>query len=296
MRPLLLILCLQIPFGACAVVPRVVPDDAAVGRMELVELRSEVFGNSRTLRVWLPPAYDRDEEELYPVLYLNDGQNLFDRSTSQFSEYEWEVDETAARLIRDGRIPPVVVVGIDNAGKRDRPREYLPWEDSYLTPAEPDPRGRDYPRFLLGEVVPFIENRYRVLTGSEHRYLGGSSYGGLITVFTATRSPGEFAGLLVESPSLYVNEAAVLTNAEAVTEWPGRIYIGIGTHEGQSECRNDNYVRDAVADVRRLQAILETSPHPPDLHVEVERCGLHSERYWAKRLPRGLTFLFGPDE
>ncbi|MQA89207.1 MAG: hypothetical protein GEU90_03070 [Gemmatimonas sp.] len=94
-------------------------------------------------------------------------------------------------------------------------------------------------------------------------------------------------------PSLCVSDAAVLSLAESVTEWPNRIYMGIGTHEGRTECRDDNAVGDAVADVRRLEAIMESTRRPPEIDVVVEPCGLHSERYWAGRLSRALTFLFG---
>ncbi|MQA89208.1 MAG: hypothetical protein GEU90_03075 [Gemmatimonas sp.] len=201
MRIFALVCCLQFAVGGCASVPSHPSSGDAAGRLELLELRSEVFGNSRTLRVWLPPGYDGGAKA-YPALYLNDGQSLFDRSTSQFSGDQWLVDESAARLIQDSMIAPVIVVGIDNAGKRNRPKEYLPWEDVHLSPPEPSPRGQDYPRFLFEEVIPVIEQRYRVLADREHRYLGGASYGGLIAVYTAAQRPHELTGLLVETFAL----------------------------------------------------------------------------------------------
>src|SRR6266851_10393035 len=96
------------------------------GELRLHEFQSRIFRNTRMLRVWLPPGYDDPENEgrHYPVFYLNDGQNLFDRATA-FIGVEWQVDETADRLIREDKIPPLIIVGLDNAGK-DRAREYLP--------------------------------------------------------------------------------------------------------------------------------------------------------------------------
>jgi len=98
--------------------PEVIRVDAAAGDLRLHEFRSRFFRNTRFLRVWLPPGYDDAENSIkfYPVLYLNDGQNLFEPSTS-FTGVEWQVDETAERLIREGQIPPMIVVEIDNAVK-----------------------------------------------------------------------------------------------------------------------------------------------------------------------------------
>src|SRR5580693_4577652 len=98
----------------------------ATGDLRLHEFRSRIFRNTRLLRVWLPPGYDdaQNAGRHYPVLYLNDGQNLFETSTA-FAGIEWQVDETADRLIREGAVPPLIVVGIDNTGK-ERIREYMP--------------------------------------------------------------------------------------------------------------------------------------------------------------------------
>src|SRR5437588_9247768 len=108
------------------VAPGVIRVEAATGDLRLHEFRSRFFRNTRFLRVWLPPGYDAVENHArrYPVLYLNDGQNLFENSTS-FTGVEWQVDETADRLIREGIVQPMIMVGIDNAAK-DRLREYMP--------------------------------------------------------------------------------------------------------------------------------------------------------------------------
>src|ERR1700689_2075464 len=133
------------------------PKCSVVGHLVLEPLTSKVFGNTRMLRVWLPPGYDaKDHAKRYPVLYLNDGQNLFDACTSMFSSDEWRVDETATALIGGGKIPPMIFVGIDSAGKRDRPKKYLPFPDDALRPPPTDVHGKDYPHFLVDEAIPFI--------------------------------------------------------------------------------------------------------------------------------------------
>src|SRR5215469_16896369 len=104
--------------NSTALEPGVIRVAAATGDLRLHEFRSRFFRNKRFLRVWLPPGYDNRENasQRYPVLYLNDGQNLFEPSTS-FAGVEWQVDETAERLIRQGQVPPMIIVGIDHGGR-----------------------------------------------------------------------------------------------------------------------------------------------------------------------------------
>src|SRR5215471_14197694 len=179
--------------------PEVIRVDAAAGDLRLHEFRSRFFRNTRFLRVWLPPGYDdaKNSIKFYPVLYLNDGQNLFEPSTS-FTGVEWQVDETAERLIRESQIPPMIIVGIDNAQK-DRFREYMPHRS--LQPMMLRVQGQRYPNFLLKEVMPFVARNYRVATGPENTGLGGSSLGALISLYTAAVRPGLIGHLLLESPS-----------------------------------------------------------------------------------------------
>src|SRR5580698_9766269 len=126
----------------------------ATGDLRLHEFRSRIFHNTRFLRVWLPPGYDDPEnaDRRYPVLYLNDGQNLFEASTS-FTGVEWQVDETGDRLIREGVIQPMIFVGMDNAA-RERIREYMPHRS--LHPMTLRAHGTRYPSFLFKEVIPFM--------------------------------------------------------------------------------------------------------------------------------------------
>jgi predicted alpha/beta superfamily hydrolase len=269
------------------------------GDLRVHDFASRVFGNTRKLRVLLPDGYDRQENAArrYPVLYLNDGQNLFDRATAVFNPAEWQVDEAIHALASEGRIPPLIVVGVDNAGRRGRPREYLPYVDEFLQPSEPDPQGRRYPAFLVDEVMPFVNARYRTRTDPEGTGLGGSSYGALAALYTVVARPGVFGRLLVESPSIYVDDARILQEA-ASASWPARVYLGVGTNEGgRPDCRTeDTSESEAVADVRRIERLIgqKMSGSPAELLVFVEPCATHHETAWARRLPRALEFLFGP--
>src|SRR5579863_3688107 len=189
----------------------------AAGDLRLHQFRSRVFRITRYLRVWLPAGYDDGENggRRYPVLYLNDGQNLFETSTA-FAGVEWRADETAERLIREGTVPPMIIVGMDNTG-RDRVREYMPHRSMH--PMMLRVQGRRYPDFLMKEVMPFVEKNYRVGTGPENTGLGGSSLGALIALYTAMVRPGVIGRLLLESPSLWASGRQLIRESRSVRIW-----------------------------------------------------------------------------
>jgi predicted alpha/beta superfamily hydrolase len=263
--------------------------ESATGDLRLHEFRSRIFRNTRFLRVWLPPGYDDAEnrDRRYPVFYLNDGQNLFEASTS-FTGVEWQVDETADRLIREAAIAPMIIVGIDNAGKA-RIREYMPYRSFSLQPMLMRVQGNRYPDFLLKEVVPFVARNYRVATGSENTGLGGSSLGALIALYTAMVRPNAIGRLLLESPSLWASNRQIIRESRSVKRWPEKIYLGAGT----AETGNPDRDRSVVDDVREFDAILRRSGLDDDhLRLVIEEGGTHHESAWARRFPEALRFLF----
>jgi predicted alpha/beta superfamily hydrolase len=256
----------------------------ASGNLWLHELSSRIFGNTRLLRVWLPPNYGGSGAARYPVLYLNDGQNLFDPATA-FGGVHWQVGETATRLIADKKIRPLIIVGIDNT--KGRANEYIPYKSK--DPRVWNARGKDYPDFLQREVMPVIEGYYPVLKGPENTGLGGSSLGGLITLFTQLAAPGVFGRLLIESPSLYVASRKILAESRRFRSWPERTYLATGTHE------TGNAEKDAkiVSDVRELESILRGAGlNDPQLRVRIDDGATHHESAWAARLPEALEFLY----
>jgi enterochelin esterase-like enzyme len=260
---------------------------SVVGDLRLHEFQSRIFDNTRMLRVWLPPEYDDPVNLLryYPVFYLNDGQNLFDRG-SAYTGVEWQVDETADRLIREKVIPPMILVGIDNAQK-DRPKEYLSYRS--LNPPQLRPQGKRYPDFLINEVMPFLYERYRIGRGPENTGLGGSSLGAIISLYTVMDRPGVFGRLLLESPSLFISNRQLLKHSLAVRQWPERIVLAIGTRE----CGNEERDQEIVDDVRELEHILRRAGLGEEhLLVKIDEGAAHSEGDWARRFPEALKFLF----
>jgi predicted alpha/beta superfamily hydrolase len=255
--------------------------------LETHDLESTHLGLRRRITVWLPPRARGDSPGPYPVLYLNDGQNLFEPARA-FAGRTWRVADTAARLVRQGRIPPLLIVGIDH-GESRRSREYLPIEDD-RNPGARKPLGRRYAEFVTGEVMPLIRRTYPVAWGASNSGFGGSSYGAVAALYTAMLKPGVFGRLLLESPSLYVGGQYLLRRARTAQRWPSRIYLGVGTVETERAEVND----EAVANVRRLEALLLRRRFGARrLLTVVEEGAAHSEDAWAGRLPRALEFLYG---
>ena len=256
----------------------------AGGRLVLHELRSRVFGNTRLVRVWLPPDYDGSGAAHYPILYLNDGQNLFEAATA-FVGVHWQAGETAARLIGERKIPPLIIVGIDNT--KSRIQEYIAYKSS--DPRVLHPKGRNYPKFLRREVMPLIEERYMVRKGPENTGLGGASLGGLITLYTQFALPDVFGRLLIESPSLFVSNKKILEENPRFCGWASRIYLAVGTREvGNPE--KDAKIVDGV---RELESRLRACGLGEDrLKVRIEEGAGHNEAAWAARFPEALEFLY----
>jgi enterochelin esterase-like enzyme len=208
-----------------------------------------------------------------------------------YTGVEWQVDETADRMIREKLIPPMILVGIDNAQK-DRPKEYLSYRS--LNPPQLRPQGRRYPDFLINEVMPFLYERYRIGRGPENTGLGGSSLGAIISLYTVMDRPGVFGRLLLESPSLFISNRQLLKQSLAVRQWPERIFLAVGTRESGREERD----KEIVDDVRELEGILrrlaERLEVPGLEGDEPDRLGAGGTRTAAhRRLDRGARCAIG---
>jgi predicted alpha/beta superfamily hydrolase len=265
-------------------------DHTVIGWLEIVPFESKIFHNKRMLRVLVPANYfsPHNAHRSYPVLYMQDGQNLFDEATSP--QGEWHVDETVEHLVGAFKIPPMFVVGIDNAGDQ-RSSEYLAYPDPLNKDVtEKNALGKDYARFLTTEVMPFIEKRYRISRGPLNTGIGGSSYGADIALYTALKYPTLFGHLLVESPELRIGDRALIKDAEKATLLPRKIYVGIGTKEGNDPSQGPILVED----VRQLEAVLvKKGMGATRLRVAIEEGGQDNEAAWSRRLPDALLFLYG---
>ena len=241
---------------------------------------SRYLRNQRDLIVYLPPGYDHQPHRHYPVLYLHDGQNLFDGATSFIPGMDWHVGQTADRYIHAGRVEPVIIVGIYNAGKQ-RLGEYTPTRMPRLGGG----RANRYAKFLLDEVRPFLKRRYRVKEEPENTGIGGSSLGGLVSLYLGLKQPQIFGKIAALSPSVWWNERVILRFAATVPVQPlPQIWLDIGTREGPR----------IVDDVERFRDVLVGKGWQPERNLHYQRVegAEHNEAAWAQRVGPFLQFLF----
>ncbi|MCA9287200.1 MAG: hypothetical protein KDA05_01365 [Phycisphaerales bacterium] len=267
-------------------IERPIEATGTVVRLELVGGAGRAAGTVRNAQVWLPPGYSdpANAQRRYPVLYMLDGQNLFQTPPGGFGE--WHADETATRLIEEGRIEPLIIVGIPHAGLY-RSDEYLPF--SWIPNA--DASGAAFEAWLLGHVMPRVERAFRVQTGAEHTGIGGASLGGVMSVFIGTRHPDVFGRMLAESVSTMggpTGEFSMFVNGRE--EWPRRVFIGMGGREAREIASTDN---DAYVEwARSLERRALATSRPPEVKIVVVPEHAHNEDAWAARLPEALEFLF----
>ncbi len=236
----------------------------------------------RDVIVYLPPGYDHDPSRRYPVLYLQDGQNLFDSATA-FLGNEWGLDEAAEYLIEKGEIAPLIIVGIYNTGVK-RISEYTPVRDR---------RGRGglarrYGRMIVEDLKPFIDSQYRTSTGPEDTGLGGSSLGGLVSLFLGLQYPEVFGKLAVMSPSVWWANRDILQRVRRLRpKARAKIWLDIGTAEGG----RPYLVQRDTQDLK--DALVEKGWKPGvDLAFHVDQGAGHDEKAWGYRIQYALKFLF----
>jgi predicted alpha/beta superfamily hydrolase len=248
---------------------------------------SRFLGNRRDVLVYLPPGYRRSTTRRFPVLYLHDGQNMFDAATA-FGGVEWGADETAQRLIKQRLMEPIIIVAVANTGA-DRIHEYAPTRGRIEEGGRKRSKGllKKYGHFLAEELKPFIDARYRTLPGPEYTGLGGSSLGGLATMVLGLWFPHVFRRLAVMSPSIWWDDCVLLLMIQQLDEaakLPLKIWLDTGTNEpGWERAR---ILRDGLLEKGwRLY---------DDLHYFEDEGAGHSEGAWAHRLDAVLRFLYPP--
>ena len=238
----------------------------------LPQVWSPQLNNARDILVYLPPSYLAGARR-YRVIYMQDGQNLFDRATS-FAGVEWQVDETMEALSVEGL--EAIVVGIPHMGDR-RLAEYTPLSNSWWRGC-----GDQYAAFVCDTLKPLIDRSLRTLTGRASTGIFGSSMGALIGLYTFFERPDMFGRCGAMSPSLWVGRGVINQHLRPPQDGD-RIYIDNGTREGSA---------------RPLVALLREKGYQDqdNLMYVVEEGGQHTEAAWARRLPNALRFLLKPEE
>lgn len=247
------------------------------------------FLSGRRCWVWLPPGYESSSAR-YPVLYMHDGQNLFDASRSFAGE--WHIDETCTALIAAGEIEPLIVVGIENSA--DRCWEYTPWAGGPCTGGG----GDAYLQAIRDHLIPEVDRRYRTRTGPDHTMMAGSSLGGLITHYAGHTYPETWGRIAAFSSSLWWNAGAMVPYAAGRPKPPlARYYQDMGTIEAGGTTDGDGDGTDDYIELLRLMrdvALAQGFADGADF-LSVEGAGhTHNEYWWSQRAPGALRFLVDP--
>jgi len=244
------------------------------------QFASSLVDEKHDFVVYVPPTYNLERDRMFPVLFMQDGQNLFDPETSFMKGNYWHLGETADELILAGKIEPLVMVGIYNTGEH-RIDEYTPLEDRRLGGGRADAYGQ----MLVEELRPFVAQKYRVIVSGADCGMGGSSLGGLVSMYLGLRYPHIFGKLAIMSPSVWWRNRTILKTVSQLRHNTGqRVWLDIGTNESKR----------ALPDVQLLKQALERKgwSQGENLgYMEAEGAD-HSEGAWAQRVAPMLQFLF----
>lgn len=245
---------------------------------------SNVLGNDRRVWAYLPPTYLENTRATFPVVYMQDGQNLFDPGRA-FGGNEWQVDETIDRAAEDGSFAEAIVIGPENTSERIY--EYTPTRDDSVG----EGGGlRLYLRMVVEELEPAVDAMLRTRRGAENTAIVGSSLGGLVAAYGGLWYPERFGLLGVMSPSTWWDNERIIADVRTGAGTMPRA-LRVYVDSGDSGPSNDDVERTArLARTYRDVGYVEGR----DLHYVVQMGAVHSEVYWAQRLPGALRFLLGP--
>jgi len=247
------------------------------------DFTSTILGNTRGIWIYLPPTYIENTRASMPVVYMHDGQNLFDPSAA-FGGNTWQVQQTMDAAAEDGSIAEAIVVGAENTA--DRMSEYTPVPDPSQSPAGGN--GEKYLQMLITELKPKIDHDMRTLSDPAHTALVGSSLGGLITAYAGAKHADVYGLVGVMSPSTWWDNDWIVGEVGMTPSSPRplRVYVD----SGDSGPSNDDVTNTAM-----LAAAYQTLGYAKGstLDYVVQMGGQHNEVYWAQRLPGALAFLLG---
>lgn len=251
--------------------PKKAKASTANKNVQIIETAFFIPQLNRTRRIWiyLPESYSSSRKK-YPVLYMHDGQNVFE-DTSSFSG-EWGIDEAMDTL---GKIKEMIVVAIDNGGDK-RLNEYAPFDMERYGKAE----GDEYVAFLINTLRPYINKKYRTKKCGKHNYVAGSSMGGLISFYAVLKFPKKWGGAGVFSPAFWIVPQLKNIVSERSKKVKGKIYFYAGKQEG------DEMVPDMLAVFSKMNQYSKAK-----METVIRSEGKHNEATWRKEFPLFYKWL-----
>ncbi len=271
----LLTFLMAFSFTACNSQKDTINSSTALPNVIVVDQPFEMLGlnRQRQIRIYLPKNYNKSKQN-YPVLYMHDGQNLFDNTTSYAGE--WGVDETLDQLSILFKFD-LIVVGIDN-GKEKRMNEMSPWENKEFGKAE----GEQYMDFIVKQIKPYIDSAYRTLPSRENTAIMGSSMGGLITHFAIYKYPDVFGKAGIFSSSYWFSKEVYDFTLQSPIPKDARLYLMVGDNEG-----------DMVDDSEKMYRTILATGHPKqNLTLLIDPEGEHGETTWRRQFGPAIMWLF----
>lgn len=271
-----------------------------VGKIDRLAPFDSKFVQPRMVDIWTPPNYEEAKDQRYAVLYMHDGQNLFDPSTSRLSHTDWGMDEAVTRLMSESKIRPTIVVGIWSTEKR--PLEYMPqklphsfsYNEMRLSlrrEVKGDLCSDDYLRFMVEEVKPYVDTHYRTLPDQQNTFTMGSSMGGLISMYAVCEYPQIFCGAGCVSTHFPIGRGIALKYLQEHLPDPARhrFYFDYGTRTLDKNYENYQIRADQL--LRKSGYVFEKNWITRKFEGHI-----HSETDWRKRVHIPLEFLLKTGE
>ena len=259
------------------------------GNVRYHEVASDILGNRRQVWVYLPPGYEQNPEQHYPVVYAMDGQNVFEKGTA-YGGREWQMDEAAERAMRQGSMQKAIIVAVSNAGD-GRLSEYSHVAD----PKRGGGKAPQFAAFLKTELKPMIDGAYRTRPEAESTGVLGSSMGGLVSLYLGLAHSNTFGLIGALSPSLWWAEKDMIRQWQEhpPAQPPQRLWLDMGTRESQNDA-NQNGVPDVLDNTRALHQVLADQGQPGLMYHEIPGAG-HNEFSWSQRIQQVLEGMLPPD-
>lgn len=248
----------------------------------------------RTIRIYLP---DLAPSKRYPVIYMHDGQNLFDEKTSSYG-YIWEIDKHLENHYNKTK-QAFIVVGIDNwQGGHHRLDEYSPWVNTTIKKgllsditSDVGGLGDSYLDFMVKTLKPYIDDHYPTLKDYENTGIIGSSMGGLISLYAGLKYPNVFSKIGAFSTAVWFAEQALIHLIKDEVNQNSKWYLDVGTHES-SNPDQESFSALYVEGTKNVYSHLLAKTEKSQVQLVIDEGGIHNEKYWSKRFPQALAYLF----